>query len=182
MKSLLICAVLLVSVQLIYSQERISFQINAGPVFVSSSHASTGYGAAISLLYPLSDKFDLSFRTGYLKWTSDGDALSLYSYSDKLTFIPILAGARYYFFRAKFQPYISAEGGYSFLNSRSTHTFTDHSTTALNTDFNGYLFGAGIGTKYVLTPDIKLDAAFLLQHPEISSEYMHIAAGLDISF
>jgi opacity protein-like surface antigen len=174
--SVLLLAVLFTG--FINAQNKMAFGLQAGvaiPMGDFGDGFDMGFGGQGNFAYHISPMLDVTASVGYLTWSAkEGDAT--------FSSIPVLVGARYYFGKDKFNPYVAGELGMHF----STFDMPEVVIPGVGT-FGGsesssdFGFGAGAGFLYKMGPNLDLDVN--AKFNSISSEgdasnYISIMAGV----
>jgi opacity protein-like surface antigen len=150
--SVLLIAVLFTG--FINAQGKIALGVQGGiaiPTSLGDSY-KMGFGGQGNFAYHISPMIDIVASVGYLTWSGKVADVSFSS-------VPVLAGARYYFGKGNFNPYVTAELGIHFETAK-TPTITIPflgTTVGGSTSGSDFGFGAGAGFLYQLSPKLDLD-------------------------
>ena len=114
-------------------------------LFETSNYSNTGYGLIVEYDKTISSDYELTILSSIL-YNSDTYSIGKLEYFQ----IPINMGIRYYLFTSTINPYVSLEGGISYLNTDqiSTTIITTRTGTEVRTDeiFQHTRITLGIGT------------------------------------
>lgn len=159
MKKYLLIATLIILFSLsnkLSAQMGVSIQAGAAvPTGSLSDVAKLGWGGQANLEYPVIPSLNLSASVGYYLWGAKGDLPEGFDYT--LSTIPVLVGAKYLLLEGDFHPYLGADMGVHFMNTKQT--IINLGGTKLDTDNSETNFGFApmAGVRLHMPPNLDLD-------------------------
>ncbi len=180
MKQLLSVIVLTVLLAgFINAQSKMALGVQAGialPMGDFGDGFDMGFGGIANFAYHINPNRDVTASAGYLTWgAKEGDVT--------FSSIPVLVGARYFFGKDKFNPYLAGELGIHFSTVDVPEVVIPGFGTIGGGSDSGsdFGFGVGAGFLYQLSPKLDLDvnAKFnSIATSGSSSSYISIMAGV----
>lgn len=145
-RSIMALIILTCSVATCYSQTHVSGIINSGVTKPRSDFFNYGFALNGTILFGVSDHFDVTARTGYISWNTkkEGPA-SLYA-EDRISVYPLYLGVRYYALKGTVSPYIGTEVGVNIIS------YGEHSTLVKKLGYD-----LSLGINYALNKSLQLD-------------------------
>lgn len=161
----------------INAQSKMAFGLQAGvaiPMGDFGDGYDMGFGGQGNFAYHISPMLDVTASVGYLTWSGkEAD----YTFSS----VPVLVGARYYFGKDKFNPYVAGELGMHFVSVDIPTVTIGGFTFGGSSSDSFFGFGAGAGFLYKMGPNLDLDvnAKFnSISSEGSSSSYISVMAGV----
>jgi outer membrane protein W len=192
MKKQIYCSALyfLIAISSVHSQNKVQLQADfnyASPSGMFGDMYNSGFGMGADVIYPLSDRFDVYFSTGYYTWMTnnsyfEGKVEEFFGNDIEMdnnayfSEIPAVIGVNFYFLEGAFRPYANLALGMSYsildkinvdINTGETFNIPEDETK-VTTGYN-----LGIGVLYRVNQDVSFDisAKYSGNSFELKEEY-----------
>ncbi len=144
----------------------------------------TGFGGLATVAYSATKNLDVVVTSGYLTYDLKESTVMGANVTGSTSFIPAVAGVRYFFTTANFKPYVTAQLGMFFISAKADASIMGFSMSTTSNE-SKFGFDGGLGFLYKLGNKLDLDVTATynsISTDGSASSFINILAGVRFQF